>query len=167
MCASPTCRPKRGRSTGGKQSICAVFTTLSSSILPVLWSTSGTAPRHVRHLVQGLRVELQLFLKTFVVDFGHDLQRPHVVELRLVQLCGEGALGTLTRDHEQHPSQKESQRIVTIDNVLFLDFVFLQQFQELLLHGAAPRVGFQIFSVALKLSHQLAVHHLRTFAQTA
>lgn len=88
------------------------------------------------NLVQSVSVELQLLLEAFVVNFRHDLQRPHMVELCLVQL---------------------------IDDILFLDFIFLQRFQELLIHRATPRISFQIFNVTLKLSHQLTVHHLSPF----
>ena len=52
---------------------------------------------------------------------------------------------------------------LTINDVLPLDLVLLVQLEELLVHCGAPGVRLQLFDVALKLPHQLTVHHLSTF----
>ena len=46
------------------------------------------------YLLQGLGIQLKLLLQALVVDLRHDPQGPHVMQLRLKQLCegGQGAV---------------------------------------------------------------------------
>lgn len=52
----------------------------------------------------------------------------------------------------------------TINDILLLDDVLFQLLQVFLIRCKAPRVGLQIFSIRLELSHQLPIN-LRSYKQ--